>query len=265
VTTTQDAAAKADIARSHTQEAAQDAKGRAAEVTGHASDAAHDVAGTAVEQAQQVKQETVRQARNLVSEATGQLSSQAGSQTQKLTGNLRELGDELRQMADSGSGGTASELVHQASERVHQVAGFLDGREPTEILDDVRRFARQRPGAFLAGAAALGLIAGRLGRGVKDASGSSNQGSSGSGSTGTSISPTPLTAPPSEVGSPDYLAGSTYEHGAMTTEPASYGSEPVDDYAGSAGSLGSEVPGGDIDLTQPYPAAGSEYGSELGR
>src|SRR4051794_26869724 len=98
VTTTQDAAGKADIARSHGQQAAEDAKGRAAEVTQHAQGAAHDVAGTAAEQAQNVKQETVRQARNLVSEAGSQLSSQAGSQTQKVTENLRSLADELRQM-----------------------------------------------------------------------------------------------------------------------------------------------------------------------
>jgi len=37
----------------------------------------------------------------------------------------------------------------------------------------VRQYARRRPGAFLAGAALLGLAVGRLGRGVKDAGGSS--------------------------------------------------------------------------------------------
>jgi hypothetical protein len=170
VTTTNNPTQKADIARDHTQEAAQDAKARAADVGGHATEAAHDVASTAADQAQNVKQETVRQARNLVSEATGQLSSQAGSQTRRISGNLRDLGNELHQMAGAGAdGGTASELAHQAAERAHQLAGYLEGREPTEILEDLRSYARRRPGAFLAGAAALGLVAGRVGRGVKDA------------------------------------------------------------------------------------------------
>jgi hypothetical protein len=255
VTTTQDAAAKADIARSHGQQAAEDAKGRAAEVTHHAQDAAHDVAGTAAEQAQNVKDETVRQARNLVSEASSQLSSQAGSQTQKLTDSLRDLGDELRQMAESGSGGTASELVHQASDRVHQAAGFLEGREPSEILSDVRGFAQRRPGAFLAGAAVLGLIAGRVGRGVKDASGDLSSSTSGHRTSGYSTSrarvqtPAPLTAPPGE----STAAMGDYGTGAYGTG---------DGFESAEGDATSR-----IDLTsEPYTSSyAPEYGSEVQR
>ena len=259
MTTTHDTANTAgtgDIARSHTQEAAQDAKGRAAEVTGHASDAAHDVAGTAADQARNVKDETVRQARDLVSEARGQLSSQAGSQTQRITDNLHSLADELRQMADSGQGGTASELVHQASDRVHQVAGFLDGREPSEILDDVRSFARQRPGAFLAGAAVLGMIAGRVGRGVKDASSSS--GSAGGSGDQRMTSPTPLTAPPGEVTAMDDYSTGAYGTGATT---AGVG----DGYSTLEGDTTSRVES-DIDLTEPYTTTyAPEYGTEVQR
>ena len=165
-----DTSDKAQIAGAHAQDAAASAQDRAGEVTAHAQDAAHQVAGTAAEQAHNVKTETVRQARNLAGEATGQLSSQAKDQTQRLTAALRRLGDELKGMADGGQpGGTATELAHQGSERVHSLAAYLDGKEPAEILDDARGFARRRPGAFLAGAAVLGLVAGRVGRGVKDA------------------------------------------------------------------------------------------------
>lgn len=162
-----------DVARDHAQEAAQQAMSRAGDVAGHAGDAARDVKDTALDQAQQVKEQTVRQARNLVSGTTAQLNEQASAQAQRLSGNLKELGDELRQMAGAGTdGGTATELVHQASERAHQLAGYLDGRDATTILDDVRGYASRRPGAFLAGAALLGIVAGRVGRGVKDAGGS---------------------------------------------------------------------------------------------
>lgn len=177
-----------DAAKDHAQQATQAAQARTSEVAAHAKDATADVASTAADQVATVKDETVRQARSLVSEATGQVSAQAGEQTQRLTGLLRELGDELKQMAAAGTGGTASEVAHQASERAHQAAGYLDGREPSDLLDDVRSYARRRPGAFLAGAAVLGLLAGRLGRGVKDAP---------SSDTGTA----PLTYPTTPVGS----------------------------------------------------------------
>ena len=158
-----------DVAKDHAQQAAQAVQARTGEVAGHAKEATHDVAATAAEQVGNVKQETVRQTRNLLSEASSQLSTQAGEQTQRLTQLLRELADELKQMASAGNGGQASELAHQASERAHQAAAYLEGRQPGDLVEDVRSYARRRPGAFLAGAALLGLAAGRVGRGVKAA------------------------------------------------------------------------------------------------
>jgi hypothetical protein len=67
-----------------------------------------------------------------------------------------------------------SDLAHEASQRIKAFASALDDREPAELLDEVRRFARQRPGAFLGLAAFAGVVAGRLTRGVKDASSSSS-------------------------------------------------------------------------------------------
>ena len=171
MSTTDSMSETTDVAKDHAQQAVQGAQDRTSEVAGHAKDASKDVAATAADQAGNVKDETVRQARNLMYEASDQVSTQAGAQTQRLSGLLRELGDELRQMASAGTGGNASELAHQAAERAHQAAGYLDGREPSDLLDDVRGYARRRPGAFLAGAALLGLAAGRLGRGIKDSGG----------------------------------------------------------------------------------------------
>jgi hypothetical protein len=59
------------------------------------------------------------------------------------------------------------------SDRARQVGARLDGREPQELLDDVRGFARRRPGTFLLGSLAAGVLVGRLLRGAKDAGGSS--------------------------------------------------------------------------------------------
>lgn len=60
--------------------------------------------------------------------------------------------------------GPAVTLVRQATDGADKVASWLESREPGDLLDEVRRFARQRPGTFLAAAAAAGAVAGRLTR-----------------------------------------------------------------------------------------------------
>jgi len=133
-------------------------------------DAASDLASTAADKAQDVAQEAKYQARDLMGQARGQLRSQASDQHRNAVSNLRSLGDELDSMANStqysGKSGLATDLVSQAAGHAHGVADWLDGRNPEELLDEVRRFARRRPGAFLLGALAAGVVAGRLTRGV---------------------------------------------------------------------------------------------------
>ena len=53
---------------------------------------------------------------------------------------------------------------------MHDLAGWLDQRDPGELLDEVRGIARRKPGTFLLGALAAGVVAGRLTRGAVDAS-----------------------------------------------------------------------------------------------
>jgi hypothetical protein len=77
---------------------------------------------------------------------------------------------ELREMADGGrQSGPASEVARQAADRADRFADWLAAREPGDLLDEVRSFARRRPGAFLAGAALAGVVVGRLTRGAVDA------------------------------------------------------------------------------------------------
>jgi hypothetical protein len=142
-------------------------KDKAAESAQAGKQAASEVAQTAAGQAKQVVGEAQSQARNLVGEARDQLRSHAGDQHRNAVSNLRSLGDELRSMgANSEQGGVASELVTQAADRTHGVADWLDGRQPEDLLEELRRFARRRPGAFLLGALAAGVVAGRLTRGA---------------------------------------------------------------------------------------------------
>lgn len=143
-------------------------KDKAAESAEAGKQAAGEVAQTAAEHAKEVAQEAQSQARNLVGEARDQLRTHAGDQHRNAVSNLRSLGDELHSMAANSQdgGGVATEFVGQAADRAHGVADWLDGRQPEDLLDELRRFARRRPGAFLAGALVGGVLAGRLTRGA---------------------------------------------------------------------------------------------------
>jgi hypothetical protein len=143
------------------------AKTEAKEVGRTAVAAGGDVAQTAKEQSTQVARETVRQARDLYGTTRAQLRDQASAQQRRAAVGIRSIGDEIRSMAEQGGhAGPASDLAHQASGRIADVADWIEAREPGQVVDEVKQFARRHPGAFLVGSAILGVLAGRLTRGV---------------------------------------------------------------------------------------------------
>jgi hypothetical protein len=148
---------------------------KAGEVAGTAQDRAADVAGTAKDQALEVAQEAQRQARDLFAEFRGQIQQQTQAQRDRLVELLREFEDELQNMAQAGGrNGTATEVVRQVADRLGGIRSYLEtGGNP---VDDVRSFARRRPGAFLFLAAAAGVLAGRA---TRSAAAARKQSSSG--------------------------------------------------------------------------------------
>jgi len=193
------------------QSTADVAKGQAGAVAGTASDAGKHVAGVAGEQAGQVASEASQQVRDLVHQTRGELTEQAATQQKRVAGGLRSLGEELHSMAqNSEQQGPATDLVKQAAERTSTVASWLEDREPGNVVDEVTRFARQRPGAFLAIAAGAGLLVGRLGRGLKAAN--DDDGNSGDSSGGNSSARGPGPAP-------NLGAGENSRQGYATTPP----------------------------------------------
>jgi hypothetical protein len=175
----------------------QVARDEAAEVGRTAADAAGQVAGTAAEQARNVGQEAKSQARDLVGEARREVQQQARNGQQKATDGIRALVQELREMAEGGQqSGPASEIARQAADRADRLADWLGQREPGDLIEEIRTFARRRPGAFLAGTALAGVLAGRLTRGVVDASGGPSSLTRGA------AGPTPVRA----YDTPDYRA-----------------------------------------------------------
>jgi hypothetical protein len=143
------------------------AKQGAADVSRAAADSAQSVAETAKTEAANVAAEVKTNARDLLHQAKWSLADQAGTQQQKAAEGLRSISSQLHSMASaSDQPGVASDLVREAAERSSAVASWLDRRDPGSLLDEVKSFARQRPGTFLLLAAGAGVLAGRLGRGL---------------------------------------------------------------------------------------------------
>lgn len=145
---------------------------QAAHVKDTTMEAGKNVAGVAKEQASGVASEAKSRIGDLFHEARGQVTSQAGEQQQRAASGLRSVSRQLGSMAQNSEAGVASDVVHEVSRRADSAAEWLEGREPGALLDEVKDFARRRPGAFIAIAAGAGLLVGRLARSL--ASGSSD-------------------------------------------------------------------------------------------
>lgn len=153
---------------------------RAQAAASTAADESKHVAGVAQGEAAKVASEATAQVKSLAGEATTQVTEQVSDQTKqqrdKLVSTLGTLGDDLDQMAERSDGGLASDVAREVAGHTRSFTSYLDGREPGELLDDVRDFARRKPGTFLLGALVAGVVAGRLARGVKDAAGGPGSG-----------------------------------------------------------------------------------------
>ena len=143
------------------------AKEEAAQVKDTAAEAGRQVAGTAKDEAANVVAETKTQAKSLLSQARDELSSQGSTQKDRLTGTLHGFAKELGAMASgSNESGPLTDLAQQASHKGGEIAHWLDNHEASDVLEEIKRFARRRPLTFLALAAAAGVLVGRIGRGA---------------------------------------------------------------------------------------------------
>jgi len=183
--------------RQQPQSTPEVARQEAAAVAQTAAERGGQVGDTAGEQVRRVASETRQQARDLLREGRGQLVDQAKEGQRRAAGGLHTLADQLSDMAEKTDGeGLAPEVVRQAAERTRGFANWLDEREPGALLDEVRAFARRRPGVFLTGAALAGVLVGRLTRGaVAAASDDSDSGTDNSSTTPRAADSRPMTVP----------------------------------------------------------------------
>ncbi|MGO4384284.1 hypothetical protein [Specibacter sp. RAF43] len=185
----------------------------AQEVGNTSLEAGQHVASVAKDEVRNVAQEAGAQAQDLIAEFTDSVRVQAGAQQQRVADGLRSIGGELKTMAESNSetSGTATRWVREAARKAEDAAGWLDQREPGSLLEEVKRFGRRRPGAFLGIAVGAGLLAGRLTRGLGEAA------AEGAPTKARPDSTVPRKVPPT----PDYLLTSDVGADIPMTEDAS--------------------------------------------
>ena len=194
------------------------AKDQAKSVASDAKQSGQQVAETAKEQTREVASEASQQAKELYQQVRAEFGDQAATQHQRAASGLRTLGDELSSMAQgSEQSGVATDLAKQASDRVHTLAGWLEQREPGDVLSEVTSFARRKPGTFLAAAAAVGFLGGRLTRGLAAESGDGDGTTQSTRTSGTDVS----------AGTTGYNPGPATDAPAATTQPNPLVAEPA--------------------------------------
>lgn len=217
------------------------AKGEARQVADTAVGSGKEVAQTARDEAAHLAAETRQQAASLLDTVRAEIGAQAGTQQNRIANALHALSRELGSMASSSpESGPLTDLACQASQKGGEVAHWLRNREPADVLEAVRSYARRRPGTFLALCGLTGVLAGRLTRSTvatrarldttdEPGSGTTDRDNRRAASSRTAVPnfEAPITRPAAEPAT-TYTSG-VYGGSADPTEPVStapYGSEP---------------------------------------
>ena len=139
----------------------------ASNVASTAAEGVREVADEVRTQAKAVAGEARQQLDGLITQARDEVSGQAQQRSDQAATQLRTLSQQLVALADGRpeSAGPLAGYLYDAEDQVRRVASRLEQGGPQGVIDDVTRFARRRPGLFLAGAMAAGFLVGRAMRG----------------------------------------------------------------------------------------------------
>jgi hypothetical protein len=235
-------------AKGRVKDVAGTAKGEASQVADTAVRSGKEVAETAKTEARKVAAETKQQAASLLDTVRGEVGQQAGTQQQRIAEAVRNLSTELDGMAAGSDGsGPLTDLARQASRKGGEVAEWLQNKEPSDVLDSVRSYARRRPGTFLVLCGLAGVVAGRLTRSTvatRSSLDSNEQGMSGRRELGTNDATTPLVEPASTYSTGGY--GTSVESTDVPAAPP-YSGDPAVANPGYGSNVGTgfDRPGGD--------------------
>jgi hypothetical protein len=126
-------------------------------------------ADTVQEQAGRVTHEVREQAAGLTEDAREQLHEQARVQTEHLGEALHGVADRLHALADGRpeESGQAREVLDRIAGQIGEASQRIEELGFDGAVSELQRFARRRPGVFLASAAAIGFAGSRLAQGAK--------------------------------------------------------------------------------------------------
>ena len=248
---------------------------QAKQVASTAGEGAKEVAGEARQQARQVTGVARQQALGAMRSAQGELRGHASQQTDRAAQGLRGLAGQIHALVEGRTeeAGRAGDYARQAGDKAHELAARLENGGFDGVVEDVRGFARRRPGLFLIGAAAAGFAVGRMIRastGDDDQAGMDASGryalagsELGTGSEYLTASDYPATTdylppgPDYSTGGPGYPARGDYPSGGDFAPPA-----PDYRTAGSAGGVaGEETLLAEPDLGTRAPDRGYDGGA----
>lgn len=196
----------------------EDLKERAKDSVAEVDAGAKHVAGVAGEEAGNVAHEAKSAAKGFFYETRVQLSEQASTQQRRAAEAVRSTADDLVGMADGRSpSGPAAGIVRNLGNQTHQIASWLDQREPADLVREVRGFARRHTGAFLVAAVGLGIVAGRLTRAMMPSGDSGSTATSGT--TGARVTGAPGVAPATGMPATGVRTGEAPIGDALAADP----------------------------------------------
>ncbi|PZQ57319.1 MAG: hypothetical protein DI570_19880 [Phenylobacterium zucineum] len=105
------------------------------------------------------------EAQSFASVAQDRVRAETQRGTEKATRTLGDFANAIRKAGDelsSADQSPASRLVQQAADGLETFSRSLEGKDPGQLLNDVRDFGRRHPVAFIGGAVLAGLALGRF-------------------------------------------------------------------------------------------------------
>ena len=143
---------------------AEDARGAAVEVADDAKAKAGAVTETAKNEVRSVVSDAKTQASDVLGTARSELRTQAEGQAKTLSATLSDFSRQLGDMADGNADSDTQvvQLARTAADQLAQRAQRVDQDGIDGVVSDVKRFARNRPGAFVFASVVAGFAIGRL-------------------------------------------------------------------------------------------------------
>ncbi len=134
--------------------------------------------GQVADQVKQSASDVTEQAKQTATSQIATRKDQAAQGLSAVSSSVRQMGDNLRQNEQTSG---YAQYVNQAADQVDRFSGYLQNREPRQIMSDAENWARRNPALVLGGAFALGLLASRF---LKSGMGGQSQSSRLDGSPG---------------------------------------------------------------------------------